>query len=757
YFRDYEKLYSRVFPVYDRPKTPGVYEPQMTLRPLRRPRDNHSDKLRLSLFPEGGNLMAGIPCRVAFEATREDGEWVDGVCSVQDSVTSPTLHRGRGTFQFVPEADKEQEVTFRAADGRQVRARLPKPQPSGGALRVESGGKTWRLDVRLTPDVPPQSVGLAVSHEGRPYAFYALRQSEETFEFAPPTLACGVFQATLFDEDGQVLADRLFFHRPEVLSRPNMTVEDVKPQYAPHERIDLTLRRTDAQRGARASVAIRDAGTSIRNHDTGNILTEMLLASEVRGFISDPGYYFEADDEEHRTALDLLLMTQGWHRFNWRDMAVEGAWELTQPVEKQSLLRGQVYPANSADPRLRDVEDEHIAFHQEWTFGSGLSYNDFTALWQKNKEEALSELLRFSQKQKKKEERQDGDTLKNEYYIHNSIKEGNVRYVNAEILTRDGGAFEMTIQPFYGTSLLFLAASSSTKYYPNRSHEWAEMRDMEYLTPTELAISQVTPSELLVLVDNPYPRFVRPYDHYQQTQVLPSVGDTAQWHEPGVTSLRETEVKSSFGGLFRFNDSYPAFVVDHFDGQNEVIDAGLYYTTNTEMKTRLGDMGLEAMPGREEELVDNAIDRSGHCAENALSVVHRLGATRSRRLMEYDMDIPSDSLYGSKYLRSMAPHSSVGDKELRGYLGLGAIDRSFYYTDYSPRLMGDERYAKDFPQVNIVHYNYNGEGQHPVYVDRCIRLQGFAPPAQFYSPDYSRQPLPEVKDYRRTLYWNPDL
>lgn len=39
-----------------------------------------------------------------------------------------------------------------------------------------------------------------------------------------------------------------------------------------------------------------------------------------------------------------------------------------------------------------------------------------------------------------------------------------------------------------------------------------------------------------------------------------------------------------------------------------------------------------------------------------------------------------------------------------------------------------------------------------------MRLKGFAYAAEFYHPDYSaRRPSEDRADYRRTLYWNPDL
>ncbi|MBR4757307.1 MAG: hypothetical protein IK084_00720, partial [Bacteroidaceae bacterium] len=80
FFRDYEKLYSRVFPVYDKPQEAGDFYRDMTLRPLQRyfKSDPKPVELRLSLFPEGGNLVAGVPCRVAFEAATSEGEVREG-------------------------------------------------------------------------------------------------------------------------------------------------------------------------------------------------------------------------------------------------------------------------------------------------------------------------------------------------------------------------------------------------------------------------------------------------------------------------------------------------------------------------------------------------------------------------------------------------------------------------------------------------------------------------------------------------------
>ena len=88
--------------------------------------------------------MAGLPCRVAFEATWDDGEWLTGTAphpSSPEGEVIKTLNRGRGVFTIVPEKGMEREVVFTAEDGQTVKAKLPKPEEQGVALSVTENGK----------------------------------------------------------------------------------------------------------------------------------------------------------------------------------------------------------------------------------------------------------------------------------------------------------------------------------------------------------------------------------------------------------------------------------------------------------------------------------------------------------------------------------------------------------------------------------------------------------------------------------------
>ncbi|MCF0197586.1 MAG: hypothetical protein HUK03_10255, partial [Bacteroidaceae bacterium] len=437
------------------------------------------------------------------------------------------------------------------------------------------------------------------------------------------------------------------------------------------------------------------------------------------------------DDEEHRTALDLLLMTQGWRRFNWQDMAVKGKWKGSWHNELQLTLTGRVVKADDADPRLQTIRDEMHVFHPEWEMEDSTQYR------------GIAKKLRRKKKS--------SDTA-SAYVVHSEIHIGDDVYPLTNVGTDAYGAFTVKVPLFYGDCHLFMGAIPRLDFNPSQSYYWNELCDPEYLTMKELRNSEIAPSSSLVLIDYPYPRFVLPYSYYQTH--LSSVGGRAEAVDTLDRTLRtldEVTVKNKFRGLLRFTDEYPAFVSEDYEALNQTIDAGLYYTKNVRMKTLLGDMGLEHIPPleadiRESVTFQNQSDEDDNALSSRISVRHRFGLDRAERMVRHGLEVPDDSLYSGRYLRSYPGKAGLTHSVLRRYLGLGAIDKSFYYTDYSPRLMGDERYVTDFPQVNIVHYPHDNGGQYPLVTDRNFRFTSFAPPAQFYSPDYSRQPLPEVKD-----------
>lgn len=360
YFRDYDKLYSRVFPVFDRPSSPGIYPKDMTLRPLRRYFRTRKGKpdMDLKFYPEGGALVAGLPGHVAFELNDENGQHVAAEVTIynrhkQIIARTHTVHRGRGTF-VIPQVSAEEKYKAVFRYGKyEYEVELPEVEDAGCTLRVTQNDSLIHARIE-SHGLPDEEVGLQILHGGAVQAFTTLKpdsQGKASADIPTDSLAEGVNQMTLFDGRGHILAERLFFVNHHDLSRTLLTVNNVKKEYAPFEPIEIQLKlHTSLPDSTRLSISVRDHSTDESTYDNGTILTEMLLCSDLKGFVEDPGYYFEADDSIHRRDLDLLMLVQGWRRYEWREMAGVEPFRLSFLPERMQTLTGSVHPTYSLLP-----------------------------------------------------------------------------------------------------------------------------------------------------------------------------------------------------------------------------------------------------------------------------------------------------------------------------------------------------------------------------------------------------------------------
>ncbi len=756
YYRDYEKLYSRVFPVYDKPKQNGIYERNMTNRTMARYFSSEPDqrKLTLNLFPEGGNLVEGVENRVAFEAAWNDGEWAEGTLYVNGD-SAVTVHRGRGVFRIKPgstlNGEKyERGVTFRTKDGKTIKEKLPRAEKSGVALSVQRKEHEWTIFAHPTDTLCLDSLALTIMHEGVLQAFHPLNEVEYGLRIDNSALPAGVNQVTVFDTRGRVYADRLFFVNRQDLGAPTLNISGLKDEYTPYEQIKLNIAATGKDmEGAQTSIAVYDQMDWL--YDNGNILTEMLLGSEIRGFVPDPEWYFEKDDAEHRMALDLLMMTQGWRRFKWEDMAVRGKWDLTQPDERAPIVTGIVYKwldwTEGTDDGIKTMNLIAGQEYEHWqrnTPGNGNQESE-SSKQEKETSPESSEIFR------KKTD------LKKEVAVHGEIVTmagTQVSGVNStDIMTRNG-RFRIKLPKVYDKSILFLGAADLKKEEKNgKEYDWIRsINDVENISKQNSWDYWEDIPEYLVCVDWPYPRFVKPYNYYQERiseAPLEKIRNGKSLPN-GIHVMQEVPVHAQRSGLRKFDYSMPAYIIDAYDMYNQITDAGMYLAGQSiEGRTLFGDLGFDdpfvMTPGGEK--------------------TDRISIDNAKQLPPGEMaKIPKDSIFSQKYLKIYSESDDVrATKELdpkdRSFYLEGLADKCLIYTDYCPRMEGSRQYwASDLPEIQVRVFPYPGGDKRIVYRDRRFILPGMAVPAEFYSPDYSKYKLPEgKKDYRRTLYWNPNV
>lgn len=313
-------------------------------------------QLDISFFPEGGQLITDVPCRVAFKALYRDGSpaavrgrLVDD--RGEDHGPVETLHDGMGLIVLTPQEGRRYFVS-RDED----RFALPPAHDDLFSLRTElmTGGELG-VSVLHSPRLRADGSLFLLLHT-RGMVHYAApwdpRYSGLSFDTAD--FPSGVLQILLVDGLGRPLSERLVFCR----SGDDATVDLSTDQatYEARKPVQATLKLSDpAGRPLQGSFSVSVTDDRDVSPDAGtDILSTILLGSELKGYIHDPAYYLRA---EHQTAADLLMLTHGWRRY---DIPEALGQQYAQPAvtERQGLeIRGRV---TTTGPRPRAVAGSKV-------------------------------------------------------------------------------------------------------------------------------------------------------------------------------------------------------------------------------------------------------------------------------------------------------------------------------------------------------------------------------------------------------------
>ena len=718
FFRDYDKLYSRVFPVFDHPKETGRYAKDMTLRPMRRYYKARKGKPEIDLrfYPEGGHLIEGTDGHVAFEINDEEGKHLDAELSIIDSdgkevARTRTLNRGRGVFTLTDMKPDEKYKARLHYQGYDYEVKLPEVEKEGYALHVERKDSVLRMIIQGSTE-SKEELGIQIQCNGVSKAFRKLSPADmrkDTVDIFWASLPTGVNQITVFNGEGRIYADRLFFVNHHNYDQPLITVEGIKQEYTPFELIELRmklLRHHDAD----VSLAIRDHATDETTYDNGTMLTGMLLASEIKGFVETPGWYFEADDSLHRHALDLLMMVQGWRRHDWRMMAGLEHTQFEFLPEKIQTLSGSVHQTYSLLEETDYGDSVYIPFIDSSVpiYTTARDYHLYPDMYTPMaKVLTLQDLYGPLIKEMKKEVNVSASFIQDRDIVDVSQ-------------TTQKGKFYMPSAVVNDNYILFLSASDSTKSekYKRRIKRKGFMDEQAY-------------PEFYVKLDPFFPVFPKPYSYYQDATFEDKIPlqDTSSTDAFTGRELNTVTVRSKRGGLRQLDPSKPALVVDAYEAFNLAADYGLnggmhdWRTFSRQVATTFfGDMGM---------------DRHFYLQER------------------YDGKVLD---FKPEHRRQSEVSMSMSNVQMGKYRRLRHLNKLYIYTDYVPREQGSWKYSQTHqPDVVIDYRLLPNDGVRPSYRDRRYAAKGFSLCTEFYSPDYSKKPLPDAKDYRRTLYWTPKV
>lgn len=304
----------------------------------------------IQLFAEGGSLLAGTLNKIAAKALRPNGLGIAAktyIITAQGDTAAiiVTNSLGMGASPIFIEAGTAFRAVTQFEDSSVKESALPEIATSGYGIQVNNGNAA-KLFAQLNISADQQDGGelyFVIQYLGRPY--YVSKQlankSELIFSVAKDELPNGVLTISILNGKLQPIMERPVFISKTTSYLPLKTALST-PATGTRQQVTVSLETGDSNDSVRhallSAAVINTAKVNEATAGAGNILSNLLLSADIKGFIETPGYYFQEDVKTNE--IDNLLLTQGWRKMDWITADTASSEPSFLP-EKGISIRGQ--------------------------------------------------------------------------------------------------------------------------------------------------------------------------------------------------------------------------------------------------------------------------------------------------------------------------------------------------------------------------------------------------------------------------------
>ena len=372
-----------------------------------------ASKTILHFFPEGGQLVTGIPSLVAFMAYNQSGTPVNIFGSIKtsngkflDSFT--TAHDGMGSFSFQPEKSEHYIVEW--TDGRNgwQQSSIPEAEPSGATLEIHPLKGRALFEIKRTEDAPDNFKEMYLIAASNQQMLYQSKINLTTktsllSQIPTSTFPSGILTLTLFDKNWVPVAERIIFvNNHEYEFHPSIQVKEQSLERHGKNTVEISMPDTLF---SNLSVAITDGDLIYDQQHT--ILSQFLISSELKGYIHNPGSYLSGDADSLSDFLDLVMLTHGWRKYPWEKILSGQLPALAFPKEKSFIrINGSLYAKSvsnksAAHPILnliltgrdssRQITSLLLDGDSAFSYDKGIFYDSLQIRYQFNKNDKLTE------------------------------------------------------------------------------------------------------------------------------------------------------------------------------------------------------------------------------------------------------------------------------------------------------------------------------------------------------------------------------
>ena len=519
----------------------------------------------------------------------------------------------------------------------------------------------------------------------------------------------GVCHLVLYDIEGNVLASRHLFHYNK-FTPPSINVEKLDTDFSPFSKVNLSLQIKDKDGTPfrdRIALSVRDSkeyGTIYSD----NLITNLILSSDLRGYINKPEYYLESDDEQHRRHTDLLMLVQGWERYDWKSMSGKDYFEEKRRMEDSLSLNGWVL-----DNRVIALKENVMK-----------NIDVFVSIIPPDKTKGIE---------------------------YGSYK------------TEKIGYFGFDTKDYYGTAdLLMLMVKNADNSY-------------DFQTRMFMNSDNTSSRKVKMLLERALMPKVRSIDVYEKTfhnkdrnfiSILKSNAEDSispMYKDFGIL-LPEVEIRDR-----KYIDYMTFQAYDVEKDVETVLDLGEYPTDVLGYLLKKGYTVYEDGLPITEELYDTLIAKYVPGSYTDANSAYNNGSRINGKPVFWYVHNDEKCLYGGNW-------EDIHSVDTRDIESIVVYDEPMYlnnirgevplYLQHINKTLNTQA-QRDMMNASVKFYLVNIQTKEDIelmdrqtkreFGRRITTLKGFSAPDQFYAPEYPDGPIPGDVDYRRTLYWNPNL
>lgn len=269
-----------------------------------------------------GQAAQSTTIKMAFKAIDADGLSTEVEGQVFDEegqvcADFKSQHLGMGSFRMYYVPGKKYHAVCSDGTGVSKRFDLPEPSPDAISLNTLWSRDYLRVSLSKSPDTPLGTSLTLVAHL-RGIVLYAQPWDDKQnyVDFEKDFFPAGIVHFLLVDEGRNILSERLVFSlQKSALAQTEVRLD--RENYLAREKVDMDIQIKDINGNPMSgnfALAVVDR-TDVKPDTVSNIVSTLLLTSDLKGHIESPLSYLQ-DSRSSSYALDLLMMTQGWRKYN---------------------------------------------------------------------------------------------------------------------------------------------------------------------------------------------------------------------------------------------------------------------------------------------------------------------------------------------------------------------------------------------------------------------------------------------------------